>query len=153
FTITLNNRKILDGFLESLGLAGSTGPVLRALDKLAKTGRDAVLAELERHGDRGGPSLTRDQAERILQFAETGRGGLEVLRSAEAALGASQAAAEGIANLRGVLSLLETAGVPDDRVVIDLGLARGLDYYTGIVFETTIKGWENFGSVASGGRY
>ena len=55
--------------------------------------------------------------------------------------------------MRTVLDLLHAAGVPEDRVAIDLGLARGLDYYTGIVFETTVKGWEKFGSIASGGRY
>ena len=52
-----------------------------------------------------------------------------------------------------MLDLLDAAGIPQDRIAIDLGLARGLDYYTGIVFETTVKGWEKFGSVASGGRY
>src|SRR5206468_4987337 len=61
--------------------------------------------------------------------------------------------AQGIANLRTVLEVLDATGVPRDRLAIDLGLARGLDYYTGIVFETTVRGWEKFGSVASGGRY
>ncbi|HEX8204234.1 MAG TPA: ATP phosphoribosyltransferase regulatory subunit, partial [Isosphaeraceae bacterium] len=60
---------------------------------------------------------------------------------------------EGISNLLHVLGLLDAAGIPEARVQIDLGLARGLDYYTGIVFETTVDGWERFGSVASGGRY
>src|SRR6185312_10218974 len=86
-------------------------------------------------------------------FAENGRGGAEVLDGVEAELGSDPAVAHGIANLRGVLGLLDAAGVPDGRLTIDLGLARGLDYYTGIVFETTVKGWEKFGSVASGGRY
>src|SRR6516162_2452423 len=66
FTITLNNRKILDGFLESQGLVGVTGQVLRALDKLAKIGRDAVLGELERAVDEGGPGLTDDRAQQVL---------------------------------------------------------------------------------------
>ena len=60
---------------------------------------------------------------------------------------------QGIANLKTVSNLLAATGVPPERVSIDLGLARGLDYYTGVVFETTINGWEKFGSVASGGRY
>ncbi|QEH34149.1 Histidine--tRNA ligase [Aquisphaera giovannonii] len=153
FTITLNNRKILDGMLESLDLAGRSGQVLRSLDKLAKAGRDAVLAELQKPTGDGTPGLTGDQASRVLEFAEGGRGGVEVLREAENALGTRPLAGQGIANLRTVLDLLSAAGVPEDRVSIDLGLARGLDYYTGIVFETTIKGWERFGSVASGGRY
>lgn len=153
FTITLNNRKILDGFLTAHGLAGLTGQVLRSLDKLAKIGRDAVLGELERPAPEGGPGLSSDHARRVLEFAETGRGGAEVLGPVEAELGSIETVAHGIANLRTVLDLLESAGVPRDRFAIDLGLARGLDYYTGIVFETTVKGWEKFGSVASGGRY
>ena len=153
FTITLNNRKILDGFLEVHGLSGLSAPVLRALDKLAKIGRDAVQAELQKAADQGGPGLSEDQARKVLEYAETGRGGAEVLTNAEATLAGNPSAAIGIANLKTVLNLLEAAGVPRDRIAIDLGLARGLDYYTGIVFETTVNGWEKFGSVASGGRY
>jgi histidyl-tRNA synthetase len=89
----------------------------------------------------------------VLHFAESGRGGVEILQEVEASLSAEPEVAQGIANLRTVLELLDAAGVPRDRLAIDLGLARGLDYYTGIVFETTVKGWEKFGSVASGGRY
>jgi histidyl-tRNA synthetase len=153
FRITLNNRKILDAFLESRGLSGRSAPVLRALDKLAKIGRDGVLGELARGGDAGGPDLSADQAAQVLDFAEDGRGGAEVLQRAETLLDSSALAREGIGNLRTVLELLQAANVPEDHVALDLGLARGLDYYTGIVFETTIKGWEKFGSVASGGRY
>jgi histidyl-tRNA synthetase len=153
FTITLNNRKILDGLLESLDLAGRTGAVLRSLDKLAKIGRDGVAAELQRPGDAGGSGLSQDQAARILDFAETGRGGINVLAEAEQRLGSHPKAAEGIANLRTVFDLLDAGGVAQDRLAIDLGLARGLDYYTGIVYETTVNGWEKFGSIASGGRY
>ncbi|MDR3619928.1 MAG: histidine--tRNA ligase [Paludisphaera borealis] len=153
FTITLNNRKILDGLLESLDLAGKTGAVLRSLDKLAKIGRDGVAAELQRSDAEGNSGLSNDQAARILDFAETGRGKVEVLAEAEKQLGTHPKAAEGIANLRTVFDLLDAGGVSSDRLAIDLGLARGLDYYTGIVYETTVDGWEKFGSIASGGRY
>jgi histidyl-tRNA synthetase len=153
FTITLNNRKILDGFLDAQGLTGRSGPVLRALDKLAKIGRDAVIDELAKPGEAGDGGLTADQARLVVDFAETGRGGAEVLERAEAELGSNPTVAQGIGNLRTVLNLLNAAGVPEGRVALDLGLARGLDYYTGIVFETTVKGWEKFGSIASGGRY
>ncbi len=153
FTITINHRKILDGFLDSQGLSGLSGGVLRTLDKLAKIGRDAVLAELQKAPDHGGPGLTEDLARRVLDFAETGRGGTEVLKQAESALGSNPSVEHGIGNLRRVLDLLGAAGVPTERIAIDLGLVRGLDYYTGIVFETTVDGWEKFGSVASGGRY
>jgi histidyl-tRNA synthetase len=153
FTIALNNRKILDGFLESQGLSGRSGPVLRALDKLAKIGREAVIDELQKQGAAGGTGLTLEQASQVLDFAENGKGGSAVLDRAEASLGSSPAVSQGIGNLRTVLQLLKAAGVPEGHVTIDLGLARGLDYYTGIVFETTVKGWEKFGSIASGGRY
>jgi histidyl-tRNA synthetase len=155
FSITLNNRKILDGLLDSLGAADRSGPVLRALDKLAKAGRDKVLAELQRGEDEAGREslLSEDQARRVLDFAEQGRGRLEVLAAAEEQLGSHPRAAAGIANLRAVFDLLDSGGVPPDRLRVDLGLARGLDYYTGVVFETTVDGWERFGSISSGGRY
>ena len=156
FTITLNNRKILDGLLDTLGLADKTGPVLRALDKLAKIGREKVLAELQRgegEGEETRALLSADHASRILDFVEQGRGGVEILDRALEELGMHPRAAEGIDNLRAIFELLDAAGVPADRLKVDLGLARGLDYYTGVVFETTVNGWERFGSVASGGRY
>jgi histidyl-tRNA synthetase len=155
FSITLNNRKILDAMLGSLGLAGRSGPVLRALDKIAKVGREGVVKELtaSRAEESAGAGLTADQAEAVLGFVESGRGGVEVLDRVAGSLASVESAAAGIANLRTIFDLLGAAGVPSDRLRIDLGLARGLDYYTGVVFETTIDGWEKFGSVASGGRY
>jgi histidyl-tRNA synthetase len=185
FTIALNHRGILDGLLESLGLAGRGGAVLRALDKLAKAGRDKVRAELThtgpaprpagaspttvlpgdqiwaQHADladspeepRGGAGLDDDQARRVLDFAEQSKGGGEVLARAEAELGSQPRAAEGIARLRTIVDLMSAGGVPESAWRIDLGLARGLDYYTGVVFETTVDGWERFGSICSGGRY
>jgi histidyl-tRNA synthetase len=153
FTITLNNRKVLDGLLDTLGLAERTGTVLRALDKLAKVGRERVLAELRASDEAAGGALSEGQAQRVLEFVEAGRGGAEVLDRAEERLGRHPRATEGIANLRGVVELLGTSGVPSSSVNLDLGLARGLDYYTGIVFETTVNGWERFGSISSGGRY
>ncbi len=167
FTITLNNRKILDGLLANLGLSDRTAMVLRSLDKLAKAGREKVADELmgkrtkreappESESEPPEPEpepLSTEQADRLLDFVERGRGGIEVLEGAEAELGDQPRAVEGIVNLRAVFELLEAAKVPGRRLKIDLGLARGLDYYTGVVFETTVDGWERFGSVASGGRY
>ncbi|MDR3638026.1 MAG: histidine--tRNA ligase [Isosphaeraceae bacterium] len=154
FRITLNNRKILDGLLDTLGAADKTGPVLRALDKLAKVGRDKVLGELQRgEEDSSTRLLSAEQAARILDFVEQGQGGVEVLSRVEETLGRHPRAAEGIANLRTILGLLDAASVPAAYLALDLGLARGLDYYTGVVFETTINGWEKFGSISSGGRY
>jgi len=151
FTIALNNRKILDGLLDGLGVSEQSGRILRALDKIDKVGRDAVKTELS--GKPEGPTLTTDQAERILQFVDAGKGGVEVLDVAERDLGTNPRAVEGIANLRAVIDLLDAGRVPTERLTLNLGLARGLDYYTGVVFETTVDGWERFGSIASGGRY
>ena len=153
FVIAINNRRILDGLLETFGVESRKAAVLRSLDKLAKVGREAVLAELHRGEAEGGAGLAETQAEGVLRFVESGRGGLEVLDAVQGTLGSNPSAAAGLENLRAVLGLLAAAGVPEGRVVVDLGLARGLDYYTGIVFETTVTGWERFGSIASGGRY
>lgn len=157
FTIALNNRKVLDGVLERHGALDRKAGVLRSLDKFAKIGRDGVLQELTATPTEARPAtvaLSSQHAEALLDFIEKGRGeGPAVLEIAEAELGAIPAAAEGIANLKTVFDLLDAAGVPKSRITLDLGLARGLDYYTGIVYETTITGWEKFGSVASGGRY
>jgi histidyl-tRNA synthetase len=150
FTIALNDRRILDGLLDSFGVIDKKAAVLRSLDKLGKIGRAAVADELQRPDF---AALDADQAARILDFVSTGRGGPEVLESASKQLGSHDRAARGIAGLRTVLDLLDAANVPLDRLAIDLGLARGLDYYTGIVFETTVKNFERFGSIASGGRY
>jgi histidyl-tRNA synthetase len=152
FTIAINNRKILDGLLDTLGVADKKERILRVIDKRDKVGREGLLAEfLGRDG--ANAILSHEQAERVLEFVEHGKGSADVLRVAEESLGSNSVAAEGIANLRAIVELLNAAGVPSSRVAIDLGLARGLDYYTGIVFETTINGWERFGSVSSGGRY
>lgn len=171
FTIAINNRKILDGLLGSLKVEFHRADVLRVLDKLAKIGREKCEEELSKllviknrvkAGAPGAPSSTsevisederRDLAHTILGFVERHRGGKEVLDGVETELGSNLLAKEGIDNLRAMLALLIAAGVPGSAIKIDLGLARGLDYYTGIVFETTVDGWERFGSVASGGRY
>jgi histidyl-tRNA synthetase len=171
FTITLNNRKILDDLLSSLKVEFHRADVLRVLDKLAKIGREKCEQELSEvllikdpektiseagiaYKREGLPeNESRDLAKRILEFVEKNRGGAEVLTSVEAELGSHSRAKEGIDNLRAILELLDAAGVASDRLRIDLGLARGLDYYTGVVFETTVDGWERFGSISSGGRY
>lgn len=151
FTVSLNDRRVLDGLLDVLGIGDRKAAVLRALDKLAKAGREAVAAEL---GHAEGAGLSADKAERVLVFAEQGKGpGERVLAFAAETLGANATAAAGIANLRATLDLLDAGGVAPERMRLDLGLARGLDYYTGLVLETTVNGFERMGSVASGGRY
>ena len=89
----------------------------------------------------------------MLDFAETGRGGAEVFAQAETTLGATTRTGQGIANLRTVLDLLDAAGVPQSRIAIDLGLARGSTITPASSSRPRSTGWEKFGSVASGGRY
>jgi len=147
FKIALNHRKVLNGLMETLGIADRSAAVLRSLDKLGKVGREAVVGEMVEAG------VVAEVAASLLDFVERGRGGIDVLDAAEQRLGGHPQAAAGIASLRSTWDLLKAAGVDESHLTIDLGLARGLDYYTGIVFETTIDGYERFGSVASGGRY
>jgi len=167
FTITLNNRKILDGFLQILGQSRNSETVLRGLDKLSKMGEGKVIeywsanmtgedtyVEAEEHGGFEIHAVfTSDIIDKILRFAEQGKGDPGLLTKVEEQLRDNTIAMEGIANLRSIFDLLGAAGVPPERIKVDLGLARGLDYYTGVVCETTVDGWEKFGSISSGGRY
>ncbi|HXG09942.1 MAG TPA: histidine--tRNA ligase [Gemmataceae bacterium] len=148
FRIHINNRLVLNGLLEELGLAGQTAPLLRALDKLPKTGREAVRAEMiEKTGVR--PA----QADRILDLAQTEGTNAEILDRLRRDFGGNPKAAEGISRLRELLAVAEQAGVPDDRLKLDVSIARGLDYYTGTVYETFLDDLPGIGSVCSGGRY
>ena len=156
FTIAINNRKILDGLLAKHGVAEKKAFILRELDKWDKIGREKVEERLRSGGSSEHVDLhgiSADVVKRIADFVEEGKGGVEVLSFAVEKVGEEPIAAEGINNLKRILDLLDAAGVPSERLKIDLGLARGLDYYTGVVFETTVMGWEKFGSISSGGRY
>ena len=156
FTISLNHRKILRGLFEQLGLADRSGRILRSLDKLNKIGRDGVLAELtSATGSEGDtqPGLNDEQARQVLDFVALGQGGTDALDRVAPLLVDQAESGRAIAGLRQIIDLAESGGVPRDRLQVDVGLARGLDYYTGVVLETTVDGWERYGSVASGGRY
>jgi histidyl-tRNA synthetase len=148
FHVHLNNRLVLNGLLEELGLAGQTGPLLRALDKLPKIGRDAVLREMAESAGVTGP-----QAERVLALAGTEGTNTEILARLEGEFGTNPKAADGIRRLRELLAATAEAGVPDGYLRLDLSIARGLDYYTGTVYETFLDDLPGIGSVCSGGRY
>ncbi len=147
FRLHVNNRLVLNGLLEELGLADRAKPVLVALDKLAKAGRDAVRQEMEKAGV--GP----EQAERVLALAETQGTNAEILDRLQRDFGANAKAAEGIARLRQLLEVTAAADVAEERVRLDLSIARGLDYYTGTVYETFLTDLPGIGSICSGGRY
>ncbi len=148
FTIRLNNRMVLSGLLERLGLEERAVPVLRTLDKLGKIGPAAVADEM-----RTAAGATDEQVGQILRFASLTGTNAELLRQVEAMVGQSETGAAGLARLRDVLAAAAAAGVPERYLRLDLSTARGLDYYTGIVFETFLDALPGIGSVCSGGRY
>jgi histidyl-tRNA synthetase len=153
FTIHVNNRLVLNGLLEEVGLAGQTTRVLRALDKLPKAGREAVLAEMMQPNEGGGTPITAEQAQRVLALSQTEGTNTEVLGRLQRDFGANPRAADGIARLQELLNVVRAAGLPEERLRLDLSIARGLDYYTGTVYETFLGDLPGIGSVCSGGRY
>ena len=150
FEVRINNRLVLNGLLDMLGLSDKAVPLLRSLDKLPKIGRGKVAEEMAK--DAG---VTASQADSVLNLAETTGENSAILDTVESYFAASpnEKAAEGIRRLRELLAVAKTAGVPDGRFKIDLSIARGLDYYTGTIYETFLTEKPEFGSVCSGGRY
>ena len=148
FTVHINSRKILNGALEKIGLSQSAVPVLRALDKLAKIGSDAVVSEMTQTAN-----ATEDQARAILDVASAKGTNEEILSRLETLLEGAELGLEGVAELRQILEAVKAAGVPEQRFVLDVSIARGLDYYTGVIFESFLDELPSLGSVCSGGRY
>ena len=148
FTIHVNNRLVLSGMLDLFGLAEKSTPLLRSLDKLAKIGREKVAEEMVNVA-----GATPDQADRVLQLSEIKGTNSEVLRELRQLAGTSSTAQEGVDKLADLVSAVLAAGVEEQRVRITPSIARGLDYYTGTVFETYLDNLPGIGSVCSGGRY
>ena len=123
-------------------------PVLRALDKLAKDGRDAVAKEMQEC-----TSANEDQVNQILQLAEVKGSNAEVLSQLESMCAGSELAEEGLSQLRDVIAGAEAVGITDANLQVDVSIARGLDYYTGTIYETFLDDLPSIGSVCSGGRY
>jgi histidyl-tRNA synthetase len=148
FTIRVNNRLVLNGLLEHLGLTGQTVGVLRALDKLPKIGREAVIAEMTEK-----VATTPAQADSVLKMTELTGTPEAMLTQVETMLAGNEQGLTGIKKLREMFSWAQTAGIPAERVALDLSIARGLDYYTGTIYETFLSDLPTIGSVCSGGRY
>jgi histidyl-tRNA synthetase len=148
FTIHLNNRMVLSGLLDRLGLADKTTPVLRALDKLAKIGPEAVAAEM-----RETAGTTDQQSGEVLRMAALTGSNDEILKQLEPLVAGNELGQEGVARLNDVLAGVRAAGVPEARLKLDVSIARGLDYYTGTIYETFLDALPTIGSVCSGGRY
>jgi histidyl-tRNA synthetase len=155
FRVRLNNRKVLTGFLEALSLSHASVEVLRCIDKLEKVGRAAVEEELGRL-----PGVGAEEARRVVDFAEQGQVKGDLAAHNEALLerltelvADSELGRRGVEELRGVRALAVAGGVPEGRLQLDPSIARGLDYYTGTVYETFLDDLPAIGSCCSGGRY
>ena len=149
FQIRVNNRKVLNGFYAMLGLTDKAGVVMRTVDKLPKIGADKVRELLT--GEE--IALTQEQAEEILRFISITGSNKHVLDSLEAYRGRHQLFDQGLDELSTVVKYLGDFGVPEEKFNLDLTIARGLDYYTGTVYETFMTDHLEIGSICSGGRY
>ena len=148
FTVRVNNRKVLNGLLEKHGLQEHATGILRCLDKIDKIGRDAVAAEMQ---ERVG--LTAEGASSVLDMAQLAGTPEEILLQLDKILEGSETGEQGLANLQELFKTVRSCGLPDGRVQLDVSIARGLDYYTGTIYETFLSDLPGIGSVCSGGRY
>ena len=148
FQIRVNNRKILNGFYAMLGLTECSGDIMRTVDKLDKIGAEKVGALLREE-----LGLTGESVEEILRFIHIGGTNEEVLAALEGYRGRNELFDMGLDELTTVVKYLSAFGVPAENFAVDLTIARGLDYYTGTVYETTLLDHPEIGSVCSGGRY
>ena len=150
FVIRVNNRKVLNGFYALLGLTDRSAAIMRTVDKLDKVGPEAIRTMLIEDEDTG---LTEAQADEILRFMAIGQDGGDVLAALAAWQGKNELFDAGLSDLSKVVGYLDAFGVPRDHFAVDLTIARGLDYYTGTVYETLLPDYPGIGSVCSGGRY
>jgi histidyl-tRNA synthetase len=144
FTIRINNRKVLKGLLQEFKVGDErAAAVLRTLDKIEKEEGAKIREDLERDG------LSRAAADDLLGLVSTRRGTDETL----AVLEGIRSSAQGLQELRQIVEAIRLFGVPDSAFAVDLGVVRGLDYYTGTIYETTLSAYPELGSICSGGRY
>ena len=148
FQIRVNNRKILGGFYHMLGLSEKSGDIMRTVDKLDKIGKEKV-GEILRE-DCG---LTQEETAQILEFMAISGTNDQVLSALSGYRGRNEMFDQGLDELEAVTRNLAAFGVPQENFGVDLTIARGLDYYTGTVYETTLLDHPEIGSVCSGGRY
>ena len=146
--IRVNNRQVLSGLLEGAQLVEQSTEILRALDKLAKIGRDKVAEEMITVA-----GTTSEQADEILNLCEISGTNDQILVQLESLLRGNDAGLAGVTALAEVVAGVRAAGIPDEKLLLDVAIARGLDYYTGTVYETFLDELPTIGSVCSGGRY
>ena len=146
FTIKINNRKILNGFFESLKIQNKAD-IVRVIDKLEKIGEDGVIKELHDEG------LNDDNIKKILDFIKIKGSNEEILKLLKSMKIENPVFKTGLQELSTVVDYIRFFDIPNKNCLIDLKIARGLDYYTGTVYETFLDDYSDIGSICSGGRY
>jgi histidyl-tRNA synthetase len=147
FTICINNRKILNGLFESLNQKENAVEILRIIDKIDKIGKEAVIEELAKI------NVQKSEIEKIMNFISIDGTSDEKIEKLENLGIESEVYSKGVEELKQVVKNIRLFGVPDNNFKVDLTIARGLDYYTGTVYETFLNDYRELGSVCSGGRY
>ena len=147
FTVSINNRKILNGLFGSFGLSKNSADILRIIDKFEKIGYGAVKGELLELG------IEENSVEKIMKFVSIDGTPDEKLSELSKLNITDKLYLEGIQELSNVVKYMRILGMPDNYFTIDLKIARGLDYYTGTVYETFLNDYRKLGSICSGGRY
>ena len=147
FQIRVNNRKILNGFYGMLGLSEQAGDIIRTVDKLEKIGTEKVKSSLVELG------VTAEKANEILEFIGIKGSNQQVLEALDGYRDKNELFDLGLDELKTVVKYLSGFGVPEENFAVDLTIARGLDYYTGTVYETLMIDHPEIGSICSGGRY
>lgn len=147
FTIRINNRKILNGLFEYINQKDNSVEILRIIDKIEKIGKDAVIEDLEKIG------VSKEAIEKIINFIEIDGTTDEKLQKLQDLNIENETFKLGLEELISVVKYIRIFGVPDTHFKVDLTIARGLDYYTGTVYETFLNDYRELGSVCYGGRY
>ena len=147
FTVSINNRKILNGLFKSLGLSENGASILRIVDKFEKIGYEAVKGELLELG------IEAERTKKIMEFISIEGTAKEKLEKLENLNIKDELYLEGVKELTNVVKYMKILGMPENYFTIDLKIARGLDYYTGTVYETFLNNYRKLGSICSGGRY
>lgn len=147
FTIRINNRKILNGLFEYLNIVELSTEIMRIIDKLEKIGKENVKLELLKL------NIEEEIVDKILEFISISGDNEEKIESLEKLNIKNEVFEKGFFELKEVIKYIRLFGVPEENFSIDLTIARGLDYYTGTVYETFLDNYREIGSVCSGGRY
>ena len=147
FCIRINNRKILNGIFEAINAKKDALSIMRIIDKIEKIGEENVKAELREL------KLPEENINKIIEFIRINGTTDEKLQSLEKLNIVNETYTEGLQELKEVIKYIRIFGVPEDYFTVDVSIARGLDYYTGTVYETFLNDYKSMGSICSGGRY